>query len=338
MPKNRIERFTVRSRNVLALSQAEAESLHHDSIGTEHILLGLLREEGGIAARVLRDVGVQYPGARSLVKDVNPLTANAKLQLSANTRTLLERAVDEARRRGQDFIGTEHLLMAITGLPQCKAYTILKRLNVDMEGVYLRASNLVFGPDAPAFAASAALATIGFLCLAEQEAEQLRSPSVEPEHLFLALLADADSSALRLVSELNLSLDRLRGMAQKIKRDLPAQQVESSPSGPIWSHDALQFTRMYPGYFPEPLLMVLVQDWWVLSDLWKQALLDPKAVQAALDRAGIGITMRYPRHIGAAEYIQLNLNFFVPPFLRRKLMAMLRSIQRRFSGKDEWPK
>jgi ATP-dependent Clp protease ATP-binding subunit ClpC len=167
MPEKRMERLTQRARHVLAFAQEDAVNLHHDSIGTEHILLGLLREEGGSAARVLRDVGVDYPALRSLVKDVNPAMANTRLELSAHVKMLLERAVIEARRRGQGFIGTEHLLMAITGLPGSKAYTLLKRLNVDIEGVYQRASDLVFGPDAPAFAACAAIATIGFLCLAE---------------------------------------------------------------------------------------------------------------------------------------------------------------------------
>ncbi|MEO8608156.1 MAG: Clp protease N-terminal domain-containing protein [Chloroflexota bacterium] len=335
MVDNRMERFTVRSRRVMSLSQEEAENLHHDAIGTEHMLLGLLREEGGIAARVLAEVGVRYPQTRLLVKDVVKSTTHAKLELTPNTKKLLELAVAEARRHQQNFIGTEHLLMAVTRLPHSKAYTILKHLNVDVEDVYRRA--LDFSMNDPVMTTPTtpftALAAIGFFSLAEQEAAQLRSPSVEPEHLLLALLADEDSAASKLMHELNLSLDRLRGMVQKIKRDLPARQVAGSTSTVIWSHDALQFLRMYTGYFPEPLLIVLVRDWWVLSDLWRQALLEPKQVQAALDRAQIGIVMRYPRHMSAGEYVQVNLNLLFPPLLRRKIKSMWSSIQNKVSGK-----
>jgi hypothetical protein len=332
MSSSRMERFTVRARQVLSLSQDEAESLKHDSIGTEHILLGLLREEGGIAARVLRDVGVLYPQTRSLVKS----SPNPKLELTADTKRLLELAVDEARRRQQTFIGTEHLLMAVTRLPQSKACTILKHLNVDIDDIYQRAS--AFSTDDPAIPfpsldTFATLAAFGFFSLAEQEATLLRSASVEPEHLLLAMFSDEGSAASRLMRELNLSLDRLRGMVQKIKRDLPVRQVAGSSPTLIWSHDALQFLRMYPGYFPDSLLIVLLRDWWVLSDLWRQALLEPKMVQAAVDRAEVGVVIRYPHQYSFGEYIQLNINLFFPPPLRRKIWMLFRSIRDKFSSK-----
>jgi ATP-dependent Clp protease ATP-binding subunit ClpA len=332
MPENKLERFTPRARKVFALAQEEAEALHHDLVGPEHVLLGILREGGG-SAQLLAEMGVIYPQARSLVRDVVEVANSPKLELSADTKKLLEAAVDEARRNQGTKVETGQLLMAMSRLPHSRAYTILKHLSVDTDELYRRAHALPSDDSIPLLDIFAPLAAVSFLNLAESEAEQLRSPSVEPEHILLALLHDPDSAACRLMAELNLSQDRLRGMVQRIRRDLPAQQVAGSGRAVIWSHDALQFLRMYPGYYPDALMLMLVRDWWVLSDLWKQALLEPKQVQSALDRAGIEVTMHYPRHMRSTEYPQVNLSFLFPPPLREKFKQAYRKLRERFSGK-----
>src|SRR5690606_23959779 len=114
MSPNKKERFTQRARRVLSLAQEEAERLHHTSTGTEHLLLGLMREEGGVAGRVLRDLGLEQ---RQVEKTVAELTRASErsttiaLDLSPGTKRVLELAVDEARRMGHHYIGTEHLLL-----------------------------------------------------------------------------------------------------------------------------------------------------------------------------------------------------------------------------------
>ncbi|MEO8612482.1 MAG: ATP-dependent Clp protease ATP-binding subunit [Chloroflexota bacterium] len=133
-----MERFTQRARRVLSLAQEEAERLRHNYIGTEHLLLGLMREEGGVAGRVLRDLGLEPRRVEELVEELTRATArttNTALDLSPGTKRVLELAVDEARRMGHHYIGTEHLLLGLVRQSEGVAIDVLKRLGVSPEEV-----------------------------------------------------------------------------------------------------------------------------------------------------------------------------------------------------------
>jgi ATP-dependent Clp protease ATP-binding subunit ClpC len=133
-----MERFTQRARRVLSLAQEEAERLQHSYIGTEHLLLGLMREDGGVAGRVLRDLGLDQRRVEELVERMTRAgqrTQNARLDLSPGTKKVLELAVDEARRMGHHYIGTEHLLLGLVRQQEGIAIDVLKRLNVSPEEV-----------------------------------------------------------------------------------------------------------------------------------------------------------------------------------------------------------
>src|SRR5579859_2796137 len=133
-----MERFTQRARRVLSLAQEEAERLQHSYIGTEHLLLGLMREEGGVAGRVLRDIGLDPRRVEELVERMTRArkrAANERLDLSPGTKKVLELAVDEARRMGHHYIGTEHLLLGLVRQSEGIAIDVLKRLNVSPEEV-----------------------------------------------------------------------------------------------------------------------------------------------------------------------------------------------------------
>ncbi len=138
MPNNKMERFTQRARRVLSLAQEEAERLRHNYIGTEHLLLGLLREEGGVAGRVLRDLGLEQRRVEELVDEMTRASTrmpNAAPELSPGTKRVLELAVDEARRMGHHYIGTEHLLLGLVRQSDGVAIDVLKRLGVSPEEV-----------------------------------------------------------------------------------------------------------------------------------------------------------------------------------------------------------
>jgi len=133
-----MERFTQRARRVLSLAQEEAERLQHNYIGTEHLLLGLIREEGGVAGRVLRELGLEQRRVEELVERMtraSTRTSAIQPELSPGTKRVLELAVDEARRMGHHYIGTEHLLLGLVRLTEGVAIDILKRLGVSPEEV-----------------------------------------------------------------------------------------------------------------------------------------------------------------------------------------------------------
>lgn len=135
---NKMERFTQRARRVLSLAQEEAERLQHHQIGTEHLLLGLMREEGGVAGRVLRDLGLDLRRVEELVTRLSTSenkTSNSQLDLSPGTKKVLELAVDEARRMGHHYIGTEHLLLGLVRQQEGIALDVLRRLGVSPEEV-----------------------------------------------------------------------------------------------------------------------------------------------------------------------------------------------------------
>ena len=103
-----MERFTQRARRVLSLAHQEAERGHQNSIGTEHLLLGLMEEEGGVAGRVLRELGLESTRVREIIERVSVESHHEdnKIELAPDTQQVLEYAVDEARRLGHHYIGT----------------------------------------------------------------------------------------------------------------------------------------------------------------------------------------------------------------------------------------
>jgi ATP-dependent Clp protease ATP-binding subunit ClpC len=132
-----MERFTQRARRVLSLAHQEAERMHQNYIGTEHLLLGLIREDGGVAGRVLRELGLEVERVQEIVERLTGTgTSRAgKLDLSPGTQQVLEYAVDEARRLGHHYIGTEHLLLGLVRYGEGVANDVLKKLGVTPEHI-----------------------------------------------------------------------------------------------------------------------------------------------------------------------------------------------------------
>ena len=143
---NKMERFTQRARRVLSLAQEQAERLQHHQIGTEHLLLGLMREEGGVAGRVLRDLGLDLRRVEELVRRLSTAGdrgRSSQLDLSPGTKKVLELAVDEARRMGHHYIGTEHLLLGLVRQQEGIALDVLRRLGVSPEEVRRQTSKVL---------------------------------------------------------------------------------------------------------------------------------------------------------------------------------------------------
>ena len=109
------EKFTQRARRVLSLAHQEAEKTHQSFIGTEHLLLGLLEEDGGVAGRVLRELGLESGRVREMVSRISTDGENTsgKIELGPDTQKVLGYAVEEAQRLSHQYVGTEHLLLGL---------------------------------------------------------------------------------------------------------------------------------------------------------------------------------------------------------------------------------
>ncbi len=132
------DKFTERARHVLALAQVEAENLNHPSIGTEHLLLGLVGEGEGVAARVLTNLGVRLPEVGSAVEFIIGRGVGCVEDLPRLTprmKKVIELAVDEARRLDHHYIGTEHLLLGLVREGEGIAAGVLESLGVNLEKV-----------------------------------------------------------------------------------------------------------------------------------------------------------------------------------------------------------
>jgi bifunctional DNase/RNase len=132
------DQFTERARKVLSLAQVEAQRFQHNYIGTEHLLLGLVREGEGVAAKVLSNLGVELNKVRSAVEFIigrGDRIVLGEIGLTARAKKVIKLAVDEARHLDHHYIGTEHLLLGLVREGEGIAAGVLESLGVNLEKV-----------------------------------------------------------------------------------------------------------------------------------------------------------------------------------------------------------
>jgi ATP-dependent Clp protease ATP-binding subunit ClpC len=135
---DRFDKFSERARRVLTLAQEEAQRFNHNYIGTEHLLLGLVREGEGVAAKVLGNLGVELNKVRSAVEFIigrGDRAVLGEIGLTPRAKKVIELAVDEARRLNHGYIGTEHLLLGLVREGEGIAAGVLESLGVNLERV-----------------------------------------------------------------------------------------------------------------------------------------------------------------------------------------------------------
>jgi len=128
------ERFTERAREVIVLAQDEARLLKHDWIGTEHLLLGLVREEEGLAARVLASLDVTLDEARAQVSQIIGIgdrVSTGRMPFTPRAKKVLELALREALAPGHNYIGTEHILLGLAREGEGVANEVLLQFGLD---------------------------------------------------------------------------------------------------------------------------------------------------------------------------------------------------------------
>jgi ATP-dependent Clp protease ATP-binding subunit ClpC len=147
------ERFTDRARKVMALANQEAQRLNHEYIGTEHILLGLVKEGSGVGANVLKNLEVDLRKVRleveKLVKPGPEMVTMGKLPQTPRAKKVIEYAIEEARNLNHNYVGTEHLLLGLLREHDGVAAQVLMNLGLKLEDVREEVLNLLGAGNEP---------------------------------------------------------------------------------------------------------------------------------------------------------------------------------------------
>ena len=132
------EKFTDRARRVVVLAQEEARLLNHDYIGTEHLLLGLIHEGEGVAARALESLGISLEDVRRNVEELVPRgqhELSGHIPFTPRAKKVLELSLRESQQLGHDYIGTEHILLGLIREGEGVAAQVLVNLGADLNRV-----------------------------------------------------------------------------------------------------------------------------------------------------------------------------------------------------------
>jgi prophage maintenance system killer protein len=200
-PKGRFARFTDRARRVLVLAQDEARELGHGSVGPEHLLLGLLAEEEGVAARVLESLGISLEETRDRVEEIaghGQEAPPAHIPFTLSAKQVLERSLQEALHLGHQYVGTEHLLLSLVAEGDGIGAQVLAGQGADYDLVKERVAAMLTGR-LVRLPVPAGLADL---------AEQLRQVQRQKTAAFEA--GDLDSSAALRAREEQLRAEKLR--------------------------------------------------------------------------------------------------------------------------------
>ncbi len=220
------ERFTDRSRKVMQLANEEGQRLNHKCIGTEHILLGLVKEGSGVAAGVLKNLDVDLRKIRReverIVESGPDRVTMGMLPLSPRAKKVIEYAIEEARNLNHNYVGTEHLLLGLLREGEGVGIQVLTNLGLSPEEVRKEVLNLLgHGLEIGRIEDSLADAlTKGKLALtprakkaieyALDEARELNHNYVGSEHLLLGLLREQEGVAAQVLMNRGLTLEDVR--------------------------------------------------------------------------------------------------------------------------------
>jgi len=212
-----MERFTQRARRVLSLAHQEAERMRQNSIGTEHLLLGLIQEEGGVAGRVLRDLGMEPERVREMVERISGTGQyqGGRIDLSAGVQQVLEYAIEEARRLGHHYIGTEHLLLGIIRSTEGLSNEVFRKMGVTAEQIRRQTRRVLQeSSPAPAAVGEQKPAAPG------KEKDKAKTPLVDQLAVDLTTLAEANK------------LDPVIGRQMEIERviQILARRTKNNPA------------------------------------------------------------------------------------------------------------
>jgi ATP-dependent Clp protease ATP-binding subunit ClpC len=221
------EKFSDRARRVVVLSQEEARLLNHNYIGTEHILLGLVHEDEGVAARALRSLNVRLDAVRGEVEEIigqGGSPPSDHIPFTPRAKKVLELSLREAIQLGHNYIGTEHILLGLVREGEGVACEVLVKLGADLPKVRARVLQLVAessgqGTGGWIFRPSSELTAV--LDEAHRVAEARGEAEVMPIHVFLAAVEHPDGAAGRMLQTVGVDPEDLRRRVLDESDDAP---------------------------------------------------------------------------------------------------------------------
>jgi bifunctional DNase/RNase len=275
------ERFTDRARRVVVLAQAEARLLNHNHVGTEHLLLGIIREGQGAATAAIESLGISLESVRQQVEENIGGGASAPagpIAFTPRARKVLKRSQREAQQLGQHYLGPEHILLSLIREGNSLAAQVLVRLGADANRVRQQVINYQgTQPAAGGGTQSPASARAGgvferftdrarrVVVLAQEEARSLNHNRIGTEHLLLGLVREGESAAAVALQSLGIRLDAVRGQVEEILgrgQQPPSGHLPFTPRSRIVLEHALREARQldhdYVG--PEHILLSLIRE------------------------------------------------------------------------------
>jgi ATP-dependent Clp protease ATP-binding subunit ClpA len=215
------QRFTDRARKVVQLANQEAQLFNHEYIGTEHLLLGLIKEGSGVAAHVLKRLDIDLPEIRleveKLVQSGPKAVTKGNLPQTPRAKKVIEYAQEESRALNSSYVGTEHLLLGLIREKEGVAAQILMNLGLTLEQVraevlgLLRPSGERHNTPVPTkINLQNYDGRLNFIRLAFEEAGKLKHDRLSAGHFLLAMLQEKDGVFVRTINSLGLTVEIVR--------------------------------------------------------------------------------------------------------------------------------
>jgi ATP-dependent Clp protease ATP-binding subunit ClpA len=288
------ERFTDRARRVVVLAQEEARMLNHNYIGTEHLLLGLIHEGEGVAAKALESLGISLEAVRQQVGEIigqGQQAPSGHIPFTPRAKRVLELSLREVQQLGHNYIGTEHILLGLIREGDGVAVQVLVKLGADLNRVRRQVIRLLPWPaegnrtsavstEVPAAEATPLPASGGesrsatgksayheqrAIVLALEEARMLNHTYVGTEHLLLGLIHEGDGVAAKALESLGISLEAVRQRVLEIigvGEQAPSGHIPFTPRAKnvldLSRREALQLGHNYIG--TEHILLGLMRE------------------------------------------------------------------------------